>query len=105
MFKLDPDPSFWATVRITVPGVPEPVAIEMEFAHKSVDDLRTWMDEIKDRAANDGTTIRQIVRGWRGVDADFSEDAIVKLVKNYPASAVEIVEQYLRALTESRAKN
>lgn len=105
MFKLDPSPTFWSSVRITVPGVPEPVAIEMEFAHKGVDDLKAWMEEIRDKAANDGTTIKHIVRGWRGVDAEFSEEAIVKLVKNYPASAVEIVEQYLRSLTESRAKN
>jgi hypothetical protein len=105
MFKLDPDPVFWSSVRLTVPGEAEPVGVEFQFAHKSVDDLRGWMEEIKDRAANDGTTIKQIVRGWRGVDADFSEDAVVRLVKNYPAAAVEIVEQYLRALTESRAKN
>ncbi len=103
MFKLDPNPTFWQSVRITVPGEQEPASIELQFVHKSVEDLRAWIDDAKEK--NDGATIRTIVRGWRGVDAEFSEDAIARLIRNYPAAASEIFEQYLRALTESRTKN
>jgi hypothetical protein len=105
MFSLNPKPVFWVPVRLTVPGEPEPATLELQFAHMATDQLKSWVDDAKERATNDADTIRTIVRDWRGVDAEFSEAALAQLVRNYPASAAEIFEQYLRALTESRTKN
>lgn len=103
MFRLDPNPQFWAPVRLTVPGESEPVEIELQFVHKGVDALREWIDGAREN--NDRFTVAGIVCGWKGVDAAFSEEALTRLLQNYPVSASEIFEQYLKALTESRAKN
>lgn len=103
MFKLDPSPTFWADVRLSVPGEKEPVTIRMQFAHKTVDDLKAWIEAARD--TKDGDAVCGVVRDWQGVDAPYSEDAMRKLLRNYPASAAEVLQQYMRALTESRAKN
>jgi hypothetical protein len=103
MFKLDPSPTFWATVRLTVPGEAEPQAVELQFGHQSVDTLKAWLEDAKER--DDRSTLATVVKGWRGFDAEFSADAFQKLLQNYPAAASEIFGQYIRALTESRAKN
>lgn len=105
MFNLEPKPVFWSSVRLTVPGEAEPAAIDLQFAHKPTDQLRRWLDTARDRSIGDTETLGEIVRDWRGVDAPFSPDALALLLRNYPAAAAEIFEQYLRALTESRTKN
>lgn len=103
MFKLDPAPTFWTKIRLTVPGEPEPVEVEMQLGHQSVDTLKAWLEDAKER--DDRSTLATVVKGWRGFDAEFSADAFQKLLQNYPAAASEIFGQYIRALTESRAKN
>lgn len=105
MFSLEPKPVFWSSVRLTVPGEPEPGLLELQFAHKPTDELRRWLDTARDRNIGDAETLAEVVRDWRGVDSPFSPQALEVLLRNYPAAAAEIFEQYLRALTESRAKN
>ena len=65
--------------------------------------------------ANDADDLRivlDIVAGWPevpqtpdGLPVAFTDAALRQLVTNYPASAREIVRQYLKALTESRLGN
>ncbi|MBP6772717.1 MAG: hypothetical protein KA154_06920 [Gemmatimonadaceae bacterium] len=103
MFRIEPSPLFWTAVRLTVPGEPAPAQVELQFAHKSVSDLREWVDRV--RESNDRSTVAEVVRDWRGFDAEFSPDVLARMLQNYPAAGLEIFDQYVTALTESRAKN
>lgn len=104
MFKIEPSPTFWAKVKLTIPGEEKPGEVEMEFAHQGNDKLRAWIDAAR-TATSDELVLDAVVRNWRGVDAAFSPENLRALVRNYPAAGAEIFEQYLKALTESRAKN
>ena len=108
MFKLNPAPTFKATVRITVPGG-DALPVEFEFRHKTRTGLAAWQDGIAGKADRD--LVPEFVVGWSGVinetgdQEPYSVDAFVKLCENYPAAALEVFAGYIKALTESRAKN
>lgn len=125
MFKLNPSPTFKASIKITVPGS-EPMPIEFEFKHRSRAGLAEWQKgfqrEIPAPTADDPDAtlievrrdeelIPEYIAGWSGVIGDdglpvpFSVEAVLKLGNNYHAAPMEIYIGYLKALQESRTKN
>lgn len=108
MFKRNPPKTFKATIKVTVPGG-EPEPIEFEFKHKTRSGLAEWQANMAGKT--DRELVPEFVAGWSGVigpDGDqvpWSVDEFVLLTENYPAAALEIYAGYVRALTESRAKN
>lgn len=115
-FRLNPAPTFPATVHLTVPGAEELAPIDLTFRHRGAKDL----DALARRAAearesgesfNDLEFLAEVVVGWRGVkggddqEVPFSRDALGQLLDAYPASGREIAFAYGRAMRESKAKN
>lgn len=104
MFKLLPNPTFWAAVALTVPGEPAPVIVDIEFKHQQRDALQDFFDR-----CNNGLRAKEalleVVVNWRGFDEAFSGDALERLLKNYVPSAQEIFAAYRRESVESRVKN
>lgn len=107
MFKLTPNPTFWATVALTVPGSEAGESVEFEFRHMGQKALAALL---RADGANDLDILPALIADWRGVaGADgavkFSIEALTELLDNYPAASVEIFTAYRRALVESRIKN
>ena len=103
MLKLNPNPTFDAEVRITVPGQVEPESVTLTFAYKSRSELSEYLKGMSGQT--DLEALQGVVVGWSGIDAEFSKDALASLIDNYHAAAGDIIAGYVKALAESRAKN
>lgn len=109
MLRLNPHPTFVATVPLTVPGSAEPVSIEITFRHKTRKQFAAWWETVSDKTDVDNLT--HLIDSWNGPADDagepvpFSRDALEKLADAYPVSALEILRAYQRELFESRIKN
>jgi hypothetical protein len=103
MFKLEPNPTFWAKVQLSIPGQEQPVEIEVEFKHLGREGLKGYYDALGKKTSAEG--LAEIVMNWRGVDAEFSRESLEKLLANYPAAAGEFYDTFRRELLESKAKN
>jgi Phage tail assembly chaperone len=108
MFKFKPDPTFVATVLLSMPGVAQPHPVTMTFKHKSKAQLLALF--AKADSQTDGELIQQIVDGWDMVDeggqrVDFTPRNMGLLLNNYPPAAMEILVAYKRELLEAKTKN
>lgn len=107
MFKIAPNPTFWATVSLTVPGSDAPANIDIEFRHFGQKALAALFRQDN---ATDLELLPALIADWRGVEGDngavkFSIEALTQVLDNYPAAAVEMFTAYRRALMDSRIKN
>lgn len=100
--KLQPAPTFWAKVPIPLPGG-EKHEIELEFVHKTRDDLDKWRSE-KD-VKTDGKAVMTIVKNWRGVEGDFNEDNINAVLQNYHGAGIAIGRTYIEQLMQLKLGN
>lgn len=103
MFKLTPDPTFRASVAITVPGEEQPETIAVDFKHLPKSALRDYFASLDGKS--DADALGAIIAGWSGVDTDYSAEALALLLDNYPAAAAEMFEAYRRELLDARRKN
>lgn len=92
MFKLQPKPTFWAKVPISIAGSAKTVLLDIEFNHLNRDSLREYLNSLDGR--EDVDSIGDIVAGWKGVDEEFSMSTLEKLLSNYPGSAMSLVRVF-----------
>jgi hypothetical protein len=116
MIKLTPNPTFRATLALTVPGNAEGAKVEFEFCHKGLSALDAW---IKKPAlmAREGVTLSstqyldEVIASWsgpvdeHGADVPYSPEALQKLLDAYSPAAQEIYDGYRKQLETSRVKN
>jgi len=108
MFKIAAQPTFTCDVPLSVPGMPEPVAIKVTFHHKNRDALARHLAEAPGMA--DAAVLHPLIAGWTGVhDAagepvPYSLTALNELLENYTPAAAEFHRAYLRELTEAKKK-
>ncbi len=108
-FKIEPAPTFAATVKISAPGVAEPLPLELVFKWRSRSALAEWLKNADGKA--DPEFVGEALAGWGNVvDADdkpvpFGAEALAQLLDNFPAAADEITRAYLAELIEAREKN
>lgn len=108
MFKLNPNPTFLAAVALSVPGLSQPVEIQVTFKHKNKAALDAWM---KTTNKNDAEILSEIIESWSGIKDDkgdevpYSMTALTDLLSNYPVAHTEFCRAYLRELTEAKRKN
>lgn len=108
MFNLQPNPTFWATVSIPVPGEKEPAKIEILFRHKTrtgVDGFIKAARENTNETDGDVELLAGIINDWKGPDGEFSRENLTALLENYPASARAITRAYISSLLEGCQKN
>lgn len=103
MLKLQPSPTFKATVDIPTHGGPMPV--EFEFKHMTREAFAKFLEVEPDKKRTDEEAIGEFVCGWSGIDVPFSQAALAELVQNYHASARAMFEVYIRELTQASTKN
>lgn len=105
MFKREPNPTFKATVQITVPGG-EHLPLTVFFKHQTAKALGDFLANAAGRPdaelLQDMIASVDVAAKQEGeTDADF----LAVVVDNYPAAKSDILRAYLRELTESRSKN
>lgn len=110
MFKINPKPTFKADVQLTVIGSAEPATLVVTFKHKGRKALADWV-ALPKKMAEAGTPVKdadylnEVIADWEGPDLPYSIEALDQLLDAYQPSGQELFEAYIRALTESRAKN
>ena len=115
MLKLNPNPTFDAEVRITVPGQAETESITLTFKYipkKELQDFFKSHQAVFDKkgklikpASSDDAMLSEIIVGWGGVEVEYTRENLKVLLNNYHAAASDIIAGYVKALAESRAKN
>lgn len=103
MFKLQPKPTFWAKVPISIAGAPKPSPLDIEFKYLDRDELRKYIASLDGR--EDDESLAEIVMGWKDVDDEFSPDALKRLLKNYPSAALSMVKTFVAEALEAKTKN
>lgn len=104
-FKLKQNPTFWRSVSLkSLDG--EVQTLELELQHKTKTALKAFYDLINSpEKPADEDLVLELVAGWRKVDAEFSRDALLTLMDQYPAAAGEIWADYQAAYQEAARKN
>jgi hypothetical protein len=99
--KLNPEPTFKASVRIPVPGG-ESEPVEFVFRHRTLDDLTAWRIEM--RGKQDFDVVTTCVVSW-GLNDEFNDDNVRRLLQNYGGAGAAIAEAYMRELMGARRGN
>lgn len=102
MFKLKPNPTFWAKVEIPVPGA-DPDTIQFEFRHKTRDEALRFTETLLTRPVLDQLT--EIVVNWSGADGEYTTEALGRLTRDFIAAPDRIMQVYLDELRGARRKN
>lgn len=103
MFKLQPNPTFWARAEISVAGEAKPAQIEAEFKHLGREALRGYFEALEGKSDLDA--LAEILVGWKGVDEPYSAAALEVLLDNYPSAALGFFEAFRREALGAKAKN
>ena len=105
MFKLqNTNPTFTAKVGISVAGQAKPAEIEIEFKYLTRKKVKDYFAGLKGDK-EDHEALAEIIVGWRGVDQDYTPEALEALLDNYPAAARDLFAAFSSELMESRRKN
>lgn len=102
MFKLQPNPTFWAPIDVPVPGG-EPQRFEVLFRHKTREQLAEFGDRLANRPAIE--SVLEVVADWRGIDAEFSADTVRNLDQNYLHAVDSILHAYWDEFSRAKRKN
>jgi hypothetical protein len=104
-FKLKQNPTFWRPVGLkNLDG--EVQTLELELRHKTKTQLKAFYALLaSEDKPSDEDLVRDLVAGWRKVDTDFSEEALMTLMDQYPAAAGEIWADYQAAYQDAARKN
>jgi len=125
MFELNPSPTFWAPVHLTVPGERDLATLELQFNHKTKVEIAHFLEKGKPQIGDDGKVavrtpeevfaqdlgaVMEAVSDWKmkdkdGTPVEFNEANMAILLANYPTAAAEILGSYIKALTVSKRKN
>ena len=106
MFKLQPNPTFEASITIPVPGGTEG-KIKFKFKRLGKKALRDLFASLQEEGneREDADVIGDIVEGWSGVDTEFSKEALETLCDAYPGATTAIILGYNKEMLEGKVKN
>ena len=104
MFKLNPDPTFHATVDIPKHGGGV-LPLKLEFKHRTTDELDEFIKAESTLKMDNVDLVMAFAVGWADVDAPFSAEAVATLCKNYKAAPFAIRDKYLEEITQARLGN
>lgn len=114
MLKLNLEPTFTATLSLTVPGKKEPGELSLTFRYMGLKEYAEWVVSSVEKKNDEGEVIRpmksnvaafmEFVVGWEFKE-EFSKANVETFLNNYPAAFAEILGAYCDFLLESRLKN
>lgn len=99
--KLEPNPTFRASVTIHPPGDGTSFEIDCEFRHKTTEQR----DEFVKGSKFDLEAVQEILVGWSDDAVPYKAETLIVLLGNYPGAASAIVTTYLRELVGARRGN
>ncbi|MEF8746655.1 MAG: phage tail assembly chaperone [Candidatus Accumulibacter propinquus] len=102
MFKLEPNPTFWATVEIHVPGQGKG-RLEVEFRYLDRVARQTYFESLTGKTNLDALT--EIVVDWREIDAPFTADNLGRLLDAYAGAAMALYDAYVKEISGAAEKN
>lgn len=102
MFKLEPNPTFWAPVDIHVPGQGKG-RIEVEFRYLDKTARAAYVDNLGGKSPLDALT--EIVVDWREIDAPFSRENLGRLIDSYLSAFDACFAAYFQELRGALEKN
>ena len=102
MFKVTPSPTFTVAVEISQPGA-ENAVLNIEFKAKTRPQIADFLERGKTITLDEA--VKEVVVGWRDVDAAFSPETLQDVLDNYPKAASAIYEAYWREIAGAREKN
>ena len=102
--KLQPDPTFKATVQIGVPGASD-AAVEFVFKYRNREEMLAFLGPLDSPDAKfDDVLVMSMCSGWDLLD-NFNAENVALLCLNYVSSPRVIFDSYCQELTKARAKN
>lgn len=106
IFSLDPNPTFVAPVALPRPGE-SPVIVNFRFRHMEEDAYYAMLRDSRDKKESPADFLARFVDGWEGdnINAAYSQEALVRLVRNYPKSSKAIFASFERELIGALEKN
>lgn len=102
IFKINPEPTFRSVVSIPVPGA-DPMDLELEFRHKTKDELKAFFTGFEGR--DDIDCLMEVVAGWHNCEAQFNRETLSDLLQNYPRANTAILGKYAAETVGSRLGN
>jgi hypothetical protein len=102
-FKLQPNPTFKATVAISQPGEgAEPLRVRFEFRHLSRSQYREQIDEPK---LSFEDACKLVTIGWEVEDDPWSPERFEAFLNDFPAAPVDIYATWHKETRETKRKN
>lgn len=99
--RLDPSPTFVATVEVPVPGE-KAVPVKMTFKHMSRDQLESHMKSKE--SLTDADAILTVASGW-DLEEEFNAENIDKALQSYHAFGRVVLSTYINELMQLRRGN
>ncbi len=103
IFKLTPDPTFRAEVKLKLHGKTYPLV--MEFKHRTKDELDRWVKDEKTSGLDNVDFVMEMAVGWHDVDEPWSREAVSKLCQNFISAPTSIREAYFGGLVGAQLGN
>jgi len=112
MFKLQPEPTFWADVKVKTPTGEE--SFKMQFKYLDRIEYGEWLERVtkidkkltqKARVGKEVDLFMEVCNGWDIADTEFNRKALEQLVRNYISSGSGIVTAYTEGLIGAQIKN
>ena len=101
MFKLEPNPTFWAPVEIHVPGQGKG-RIEVEYRYLDRAARQAYFDGLADKTNLEA--LCEIIVGWREIDAPYSKASLTLLLNKYNAAG-PLYQAFFDELSGAAEKN
>lgn len=102
MFRLEPNPTFRAKIKIPVPGQTSAV-LDIEFRHKTRKAAMKFGQSLEGR--DEVEALEEIIVNWSNCEQDYSRDALAQLIENYPGAFLAITAGYADELVHGRRGN
>ena len=102
LFKLEPEPTFWAPVQIPLPGG-ELGEIRVKFRYRNRDALLELLKEAE--GLFDLDLLLRVIDDWEGPDAAFSPETLDRLLGNYQQAGRALFRAYRDNLLGAAEKN
>lgn len=100
-FRLNPDPTFQATVKFPIAGE-QTASFKAEFKHRNSEEIKDLIARLADM--EDLDLMQDIMVGW-DIGEPFNEENLQKLISNYGAAARTIADTYWREIYGAREGN
>jgi len=102
IFKLEPEPTFWAPVEIPMPGG-KVGKFSIEYHYRDRD---AYVELLKQAETMDDIDVLMLaMKDWKGPSAAFSRETLERLLRNYPGATRVIFRTYRENLLGAAEKN